>query len=409
MTKPSKLKENLTKIVNEETRVDQRQKTLGAIAEMLERKNIDVAEIGDIKKVSIYQSLIKDENGDAQIHDLAAIQFAPSWDTGPKWPVIQQGPQIQVQKTTTKPNKQTGFKTAVIPPDIQIGYFRNKEGKLEPTHDEKALDICIAMIADLQPELVVCVGDNLDLPEMGKYVTYPAYAQTTQASIDRATMFCAQMRNAAPHAKIIWLAGNHEERMPKYLVQNAAAAYGLRKGNTPESWPVLSVPYLCRMDEFGVEYKPGYPAADYWINSKLKIIHGDRVKSGGSTAHVYLNNEKVSVIYGHIHRIETAFKTREDYEGPKTVMAASPGCLARIDGAIPSTKGGVDLDGRPLTRHENWQQGMGVVTYEDTGDHKFSYEVAAIYDGWTMFRGTEYISGEQTIPVKPGIKKAKSR
>ena len=389
MTKPN-LKDNLKKIVTNEANVEQKQKMLGAIADLLERKNIDVADIGDIKRVSIYQSLIKDENGDAQVHDLAAIQFAPSWDEGPKWPVVQQGPQIQLQKTTTKPQKPTTFKTAVIPPDIQIGYFRNREGNLEATHDEKALDICLAMIKDIQPEIVVLVGDNLDLPEMGKYVTYPAYAQTTQASIDRATMFCAQLRAAAPHARIVWLAGNHEERMPKYLVQNAGAAYGLRKGNTPESWPVLSVPYLCRMDEYGIEYKPGYPAADFWINKKLRIIHGDRVKSGGSTAHVYLNNEKTSVIYGHIHRIETAFKTREDFDGPRTIMAASPGCLARIDGAIPSTRGGVDLDGRPLTRHENWQQGVGVVMYEDDNEHKFSYEVAPIYDGWSMFRGKEY-------------------
>lgn len=389
MTKPN-LKDNLKKIVTNEANVEQKQKMLGAIADLLERKNIDVADIGDIKRVSIYQSLIKDENGDAQVHDLAAIQFAPSWDEGPKWPVIQQGPQIQLQKTTTKPQKPTTFKTAVVPPDIQIGYFRNREGNLEATHDEKALDICLAMIKDIQPEIVVLVGDNLDLPEMGKYVTYPAYAQTTQASVDRATMFCAQLRAAAPHARIVWLAGNHEERMPKYLVQNAGAAYGLRKGNTPESWPVLSVPYLCRMDEYGIEYKPGYPAADFWINKKLRIIHGDRVKSGGSTAHVYLNNEKTSVIYGHIHRIETAFKTREDFDGPRTIMAASPGCLARIDGAIPSTRGGVDLDGRPLTRHENWQQGIGVVMYEDDNEHKFSYEVATIYDGWSMFRGKEY-------------------
>ena len=405
MTKKSTLKENLSKVATESSVIQHKEKMLGLLADMLTKKNIDISEIGDIKKVSIYQSLTKDENGEAQVHDLAAIQFSPSWDEGPKWPVIQPGPQIQVQKPTTKPKSSNGFKTAVVPPDIQIGYFRNREGNLEPTHDEKALDICISMISELQPELIVLVGDNLDLPEMGKYVTYPAYAQTTQASIDRATMFCAQMRAAAPHARIVWLAGNHEERMPKYIVQNATAAYGLRKGNAPESWPVLSVPYLCRMDEFGIEYRPGYPAADFWINKKLKIIHGDRVKSSGSTAHVYLNNEKVSVIYGHIHRIETAFKTREDYEGPKTVMAASPGCLARIDGAIPSTKGGVDLDGRPLTRHENWQQGIGVVTYEDSGDHKFSYEVATIYNGWTMFRGKEYGFEESPNIKKKATKK----
>lgn len=367
---------------------------LGKLADLFARQGIDVDEIGQIQRVSLYQSLTKNEEGEAEIHDLAGVQFkfSPKWESGPEWPVVQQGPAIKLPTPKVTKKKATGFKTCVVPPDIQIGYYRNREGNLEATHDEKALDICIKIIEELQPEVVALVGDNLDLPEMGKYVTYPAYAQTTQASIDRATLFCAQLRAAAPNAKIIWLAGNHEERMPKYLVQNAGAAYGLRKGNTPDSWPVLSVPYLCRMDEFGIEYRPGYPASDYWVNEKLRIIHGDRVKSSGSTAHVYLNQEKTSVIYGHIHRIETAFKTREDFDGPRTIMAASPGCLARIDGAIPSTRGGVDLDGRPLTRHENWQQGIGVVTYEDDGNHRFAYDVIPIYNGWALYHGKEFIA-----------------
>ena len=367
---------------------------LGKLADLFERQGINVDEVGKISRVSLYQSLTKNEEGEAEIHDLAGVQFqfSPKWESGPEWPVIQQGPAIKLPTPKAKTKKATGFKTAVVPPDIQIGYYRNRDGSLEPTHDEKALDVAIRLIEELQPESIICVGDNLDLPEMGKYLTTPAYQQTTQAAIDRATLFCAQMRAAAPEARIVWLAGNHEERMPKYLLTNAMAAYGLRKGNAPDSWPVLSVPYLCRMDEFGVEYRPGYPASDYWINEKLRVIHGDRVKSSGSTAHVYLNNEKTSVIYGHIHRIETAFKTREDFDGPRTIMAASPGCLARIDGAIPSTKGGVDLDGRPLTRHENWQQGIGVVTYEDDGNHRFTYDVVPIYNGWALYHGKEFVA-----------------
>jgi hypothetical protein len=105
---------------------------------------------------------------------------------------------------------------------------------------------------------------------------------------------------------------------------------------------------------------------------------------------MYLNSEKTSVLYGHIHRIETAFKTRRDFEGAKTIMAASPGCLAKVNGAVPSTKGGIDLDGRPLTVVEDWQQGLGIVSYEDKGDHKFSYEAMHIYSGWGMLRGIEY-------------------
>jgi predicted phosphodiesterase len=395
---------NLSDKLDAAIQKDASNKTLGAIAELLNRNKIDIEEVGEIKKISIYQSLTKNEAGEAEVHDLTAIQISPKWETGPEWQVVQRGPEIRIPKASGSPAKLAEYKTCVVVPDIQFGFFRNRDGILEPTHDEAAITVALNIIAHVKPDLIVCVGDNLDLPEMGKYVTYPSYALTTQATIDRATTFCAEMRAAAPHAKIVWLAGNHEERMPKYIVQNATAAYGLRRGNTPESWPVLSVPFLCRMDEFGVEYRPGYPASDIWVNKKLRIIHGDRVKSGGSTAHVYLNAEKSSVIYGHIHRIECAFKTREDWDGPRTIMAASPGCLARIDGAIPSTKGGVDLDGRPLTRHENWQQGLGIVTYEDGGDHKFAYECVPIYSGWAMFRGKEFAALPETT-TKPATKK----
>lgn len=382
----------MTNLANDLNQPSKNGKALGQLLELLDRKNIDIEDIGDVQRVSIYQSLTKNEDGEAEIHDLAAIQFSPTWDSGPSWPVVQPGPSIKLPGSRAEVKTKNKFKKCVIVPDAQIGYYRNREGNLEATHDEKAIQIAIELIKYVKPSAVVCVGDNLDLPEMGKYLTTPAYQQTTQAAIDRAALLCAQIRAAAPSAEIVWLAGNHEERMPKYLLTNAAAAYGLRKGNIPESWPVLSVPYLCRMDEYGVEYRPGYPASDYWINEKLRVIHGDRVKSSGSTANVYLNNEKTSVIYGHIHRIETAFKTREDFDGPRTIMAASPGCLARIDGAVPSTKGGVDLDGRPLVRYENWQQGIAVVTYENNRDHKFSYEVMPIYNGWGMYQGKEFVA-----------------
>ena len=105
----------------------------------------------------------------------------------------------------------------------------------------------------------------------------------------------------------------------------------------------------------------------------------------------YLATEKVSVIYGHIHRREYAARTREDRDGPKEIMAATPGCLARIDGVVPSTKGGTDLDGRPMTRHEDWQQGCAVVRYEP-GDGRFDYHNIAIHEGWALWQGKEYRS-----------------
>lgn len=361
---------------------------LGKLEQMLNRNGIDVEEVGRIHKVSVYQSITKNDQGEAEKHDLYGIQFDPIWKEGPEWPVVQSGPAINV-----KPPKQTPVATdwpcAVVLPDIQMGFFRGVTGDLEATHDEAALSVALQIVKVAKPSQVVLVGDNLDLPEFGKYRLSPAYAQTTQAAIDRATEFCAQLRQAAPNAEIVWLAGNHEERVPNYILDNAKAAFGLRRGGMPESWPVLSVPYLCRFDDFGIQYLSGYPASYHWITPRLRVIHGNKVASNNSTAHKYLATEKTSVIYGHIHRLEWAERTREDYDGAKTILAASPGCLARIDGAVPSTKGGIDLDGRPLHSTEDWQQGLAVIPYHlDSGN--FVYEQVPIRDGWSMWRGKEY-------------------
>ena len=240
------------------------------------------------------------------------------------------------------------------------------------------------------PDHVILLGDNLDFPEFGKYRLSQQFALTTQASIQYATETMYRIRLAAPNAQIVWLAGNHEERLPNFLLDNAGAAFGLAQGKHPlapttdSRYPVLSVPHLCQLDMSDVEYLPGYPAQDFYINQHLRVIHGNRVKSNGSTAHVYLNQQKTSVIYGHIHRVEYASRRYPKWDGESLIMAATPGCLAKVDGAVPSTKGGLDLYGRPLTVVEDWAQGIAIVKYEDTGEHRFWYE-SIPFTGHTAF------------------------
>jgi hypothetical protein len=92
------------------------------------------------------------------------------------------------------------------------------------------------------------------------------------------------------------------------------------------------------------------------------------------------------VVYGHIHRREWAERTRSDWDGPKTIAAISFGCLARVDGMVPSTKGGMDLDGRPITCVEDWQQGLGIIYYQE-GDGAFHPEMLPIHDGTMFYKG----------------------
>ena len=73
----------MNNLINDLNQPNKNTKVLGKLLELLDRKNIDIEDIGDVKRVSIYQSLTKNEDGEAEVHDLAAIQFSPSCDSGP--------------------------------------------------------------------------------------------------------------------------------------------------------------------------------------------------------------------------------------------------------------------------------------------------------------------------------------
>lgn len=369
---------------------------LGAIADLLDRNNISVEDIGRISKISLYQQGAKDPDGELVTQDLVGVQISPKWESGPEWPVIQPADPtiIKPVKVAKKASAQGEFKCAVILPDPQIGYRRYEDGSLDPFHDEAAMDVALQITSWLQADygvdLIVNLGDFIDLPEHSKYVQEAAFAQTTQISINRGHRFLAEQRATCPDARIILLEGNHDNRMNLYATNNAKASYGLRRaGDTPDNWPVLSVPYLLRLDDLNVEFRDKYPANEFWINRNLRAVHGDKVRSNGSTASAYANAlPHISTIFGHIHRLEVQYKTVHDHDGPIRSANVSPGCLCRVDGAVPSTNSGVGSDGRPATRWENWQQGMAVVWYTDDG--KFHVEPIHIMDGWAIYKGRKF-------------------
>jgi len=371
--------------------------TLEKLANILESNDIDIEEIGRIDRINVTERSVSDEEGNQQTSNTVSISINPRWNAGPEWPVVQQAKPVVVKYPASRPLSKedvsnSGWKKCVVLPDMQIGFYLDAENNLHATHDDRAIDVALQIVRYLKPDLVIFNGDNLDFPEMSKYRLSPAFVRTTQASIDRAGLLSAQIRAAVgPDCEIRWLEGNHEMRISNYIIDNAVAAFGLKKANAPKDWPVLSIPFLCRFDEYDIQYFPGYPANETWINDRIRVIHGTHVVSNGSTAHRYLSNDRVSTIYGHIHRREWAERTRAGHNGPQTIMAMSPGCLARVDGKVPSTKGGIDLNGVPIPVVEDWQQGLAVVTYKK-GNGDFVVEQVPIWDGWTIYHGKSFSS-----------------
>jgi hypothetical protein len=362
------------------------------IADLLERSGIDAEEIGRIERVNVYQGSIKNGDGESELVNVTSVMLSPSWAEEPQFPVVQPAKPTIVKPVPSKP-KIVDATVTVILPDPQIGYRRLVDGTMLPMHDEKAMNLCLQMMRFIRPDKVVNLGDFIDLPEWSaKFLILPEFVLTTQPSIDRAHKFLAEQRAVVgDSAEMVLIAGNHDARLPMAITRNAISALRLKRANLPESFPVLSMGYLLRLDELKVKYLGAYPAHKYKIakggkgQTPLYAIHGDKL----DVAKV-AKSERQSFVQGHIHRIALHSETYEVGGEREQVVAFSPGCLCRVDGYVPSTKSAVNDDGIPVTRFESWQQGMAVIT--ETKDGFWSLEMVSITDGKAIYRGRVFTS-----------------
>lgn len=368
-------------------------KTLGSIADLLERNGIDISDIGKIDKVGLYQGFYKDEEGNAHTVDMTRVLLSPTWADGPQWPVVQPCKPVNA-KPRPAVKTSNGEQTIIIAPDPQIGYRRYEDGTLDPFHDDRAIDLHLQIIRDAKPTKIVNLGDTLDLAEFSdRWAILPEMVLTTQPTIDRAHRHIAEQLTEAPQGCTVdLLEGNHDARLGKLILKNAMAALRLRRANAPEEWPVMSVQNLLRLSDFGdgvVNYHDGYPAGRVKLAAgssdvtPLYAIHGERL-----SVSAVVKNERQSYVQGHIHHISDYWASYELDGEVINVNAWSPGCLCRIDGVVPSVKGGSTTTGRPVARREQWQQGLGVVTVMPDGT--WSKEIVPFFNGRAIWRGKEY-------------------
>ena len=306
----------------------------------------------------------------------------------PAWPVIQPAKPVTVKVPELPRAPRRSMKLAIKCADHQIGYRRLADGTLDPFHDKQAMDLFTMVCAKYQPDKIQILGDFLDLPSQSRWAQEAAFALTTQAALDDAHSWLAQLRAVAPAAEIVIIEGNHDKRLQNFVEANALAAFGLRKAGLPESWPVMSIPYLLRLDELNITYVDAYPAATDWDNDTTRNIHGTRANSKGSTTSQYIHElPHLNTWAGHTHRAEI---THHQVMGPRgeaiQSYSANPGCMCRVDGAVPSVNGAIGATGAPARVVEQWQQGLGMLYYNETESWPFVYR---IINGRTIIDGQE--------------------
>lgn len=274
-----------------------------------------------------------------------------------------------------KPKTAKNVKSMLIIPDTQIGFRKDiHTGELMPFHDRKAMSIVLQLLQNFKFDRIVHLGDLIDNTEWtDKFLRESEFFFTSQPAIIESGWFMRQLRLLALSAKIYLCKGNHEDRMRKMILTHLRAACDLKAWDELELPPLLSIERLLALEKSDINY------VDYvWVNDTLKVSHGELARANpGATAQAVLGKTYQTHVFGHTHKIELVTKTVRGHDWVKYVTSFSPGCLCRIDGAVPGSK----IDNQ-------WQQGVGVLCY--TEDEVLTTTTIQINNGKAIYNGELY-------------------
>lgn len=230
-----------------------------------------------------------------------------------------------------------------------------------PHHDPVAVKLTLAFIAKFQPGIIFLMGDIADFYAVSSHDKDPLRKETFQEEIDQCIQFLEELREVAPNAFIIFVEGNHENRMLRYLKKRPELA-SLRN---------LSVPCLLELDSFDIRYLP-YGKIYRFLD--MCIEHGDAVSSKSSyTAAKMLDKRLKSGISGHTHRLGVHYRTAVDTE----LVWYENGCLCKTD---PEYISGV----------ANWQQGFTAGVVDNQKERIWMYQMqikdGALHSPYGVFR-----------------------
>lgn len=171
----------------------------------------------------------------------------------------------------------------MVLPDLQVPYH-------DKSFTKKLLDVA----RDLQPDILVGIGDWMDFPEVSRWTKGLAgeYADTLQSSIRQGRELWYAFRDACPKARIIWKTGNHDERIEEFVYRYAPPLRSL-DGTKLEG--------LFSLGDVDIEvHRRPVPL----FHGRVLMMHGHEEAYStvpGKWGLEQVKKQGCSVVYGHTH------------------------------------------------------------------------------------------------------------
>lgn len=205
------------------------------------------------------------------------------------------------------------------------------------------------------------MGDIIDFYAISRFVKDPERVNKLQEEIDETANILKQIRQVNPSAVIVYVKGNHEYRLQKYLWSTAKEVSSLRD---------LTVPQLLGLRHLDIMYNEQGRLQHYGIVVK----HGSVVrKFSGYSARAEFEKTGRSGVSGHTHRANVYYQANDGGE----FAWMECGCMCSLQQEY--------LEGEK----PNWMQGWGVGYFKKRTD-RFFLNFIPFVDGKAFYQGKEF-------------------
>lgn len=212
-----------------------------------------------------------------------------------------------------------------------------------PFHDPKALSLVLDVAEDIKVDRIIINGDLLDFYDINSHgAKHPDIMQKLDDEIDWGIDFFDKLRKRFKDVKIVFIFGNHEYRLDRFIMNNC-----------PTFWNIIKLEKMLRLKELDIEYL--HYNKKYRVDKTNLFIQHSPPSYGVNGARTSLLKKMDSnYIWGCTHREQHAAITGDSGQ---VYRAWFNGWL----GSTSLTKEHAQVFSY-AKGHENWQQCFSLVS-----------------------------------------------
>lgn len=213
---------------------------------------------------------------------------------------------------------------------------------------------------------IVILGDFVDFYDISSHPKSPQISEKLFDELHCAEEKLNELRKLFPNVPIFYCEGNHENRVSRFLQNQAPQLFGM-----------FDLKSILNLDNKQISLVPYGPNQKHFVLGSNLIARHEPIGGGVHCAHSTVVKTQTSVIFGHTHRIQksniVALGTGEVYEG------ISCGWLGDKDHPVMGY----------VKNHHQWQTGWAVVdVIEDLNE--FHVQLIHVKNGRAMVDGELY-------------------